>query len=395
MKKNYKPLDRRHSKAFLFNYEKMDIEEYWRAANHELDEADASLCLSESSISEPMLRQYKKSFDREYAKDLNTVDITGLSDSDMADENAADGAAAEPSDNLGQDNPARVTAMEREMLENALGNSEVQGSDNASVDYEYDSTSGISRGSLCNLVYVDRKVESQGDLLSSSAQDSCSKKSSNDSSDHINITKKTIKAKSVFENNKTTEKAEMKTLRQLRTKSKAGKARKEAEQDRETMADPIKNEVHECKIPKLKHAKRRATVFENDSFQMAVYKTEKVAKKIKRSYPSKLTLKSSQDVIGIDDARCFVSEKSDYKKVLAFENLESGVLFLKKGAQIQNEKAVQNMVICILKGKAKVEVRDTSFTLGTGALLVIRRGWTYSVVAMSSNGAIINFVFSE
>lgn len=397
MKKNYKPLDRRHSKAFLFNYEKMDIEEYWRAANHELDEADASLGLSGSSTSEPIPRQYKKSFDREYAKELNTVDITGLSDSEMAeiaDENAAGSAVAELCMDLEQDNTA--SARGREVLENALGNSEVHGSVDASVDYEYDSTSGLSRGSMCNSMYVDRKVGSQEALPSSSSvRESCVDTGSNDSSNNISITKKTIKTTNVSENNKTTEKAEMKTLRQLRAKSKAGKARKEAVESRQAKAESSKNMVHDGKAQMQKPARRRATVFENDSFQVAVYKPEKAAKKSRKSRPSKLTLKSSQDVIGVDDTRCFVSEKSDYKKILAFENLESGVLFLRKGAQIQNEKTEQNMVVCVLKGRAKVEVNDTSFMLGTGALLVIRRGWTYSVVAMSNNGTIINFVFSE
>lgn len=396
MKKNYKPLDRRHSKAFLFNYEKMDIEEYWRAANHELDEADASLGLSGSSASEPKPRQYKKSFDKEYAKDLNTVDITGLSDSDMADivdENAANNAVAELSGDLEQGNSESAKA--RKMLENALGSSEVRGSENASIDYEYDSTSGLSRGSQCNSVHVDGKAESQGDLPSSSAQESCADTSSDDSSDNISMTKRPIKTTNVFDNNKTTEKAAMKTLRQLRTKSKAGKARKEAADERQTKAEPGKNPVYEDKGPLQKPARRRATVFENDSFQVAVYKPEKAAKKSRRRRPGKLTLKSSQDVVGVDDTRCFVSEKSDYKRVVAFENLESGVLFLRKGAQIQNERAEQNMVVCVLKGRARVEIKDTSFAVGTGALLVIRRGWTYSVVAMSSNGTIINFVFSE
>ncbi|KAL0265784.1 UNVERIFIED_CONTAM: hypothetical protein PYX00_011499 [Menopon gallinae] len=399
MKKNYKPLDRRHSKALLFNYEKMDIDEYWRAANHELDEADTSLGLS-GEAAEPRLRQYKKSFDKEYAKELNTVDITGLSDSDMADiadENVPDSVVAEPGHDLELGRGSLEGVRPMEMLESALGSSVVQGSEDAGVDYEYDSASGQSRGSIHSSVPARSRTEDLEKLSASSCvQEPCADTSSRDSSDSISVTKNTIKTTGVFENNNTTREAGMKTLRQLRTKFKAGRPRKEAPKERPVKAEPGRGASQDEKTPMQKAAKRKATMPGNDSsFVAEAQRQEKATKKSRKSRPGKLTLKGTQDVIGVDDARCFTLEKSDYKKVLSFENLESGVLLLRKGAQVQREKAEQNVVVCLLKGKAKVEVRDTGFVLGTGALFVIRKGWTYSVAATSINGAILSFVFSE
>lgn len=376
MKKNYKPLDR-HSKGFVLNCDKMGIDEYWETANHELDETSVSLDFSSDTHREP--KQYKKSFDKEYAQELNTVDITGISESEAGD-TYRHGIGHEFVKSGGGEN-ARNTRT-KEILEKVFGNEVESKADGYNVSYEYENTS-LNKSSDTDFRGGGESGDGHASDNTYDGPGSESESRSAEKARTYNVGGKKIKTEDF--GNKNTHDSEMKRMK----KNYVMKKSKDAPVDR-------KGEKRKYRGTEVKPAfKRRATTYVDDSFQVEAYASQRSPKRPGEGHPEELTMGKSREVIGVANAKNLVSGRSDYKRISGFENMESGVLFLRKSAVVKNEKAEQNIAMSVLKGRVTVEIEKNSFALKSGALVMIRRGWVYSVLSTSVNGAVVSFVASS
>ena len=406
MKKSYKPLDRRSSRVFVPNCDNMDVDEYWKAANNELDETNLSFDFQESSIGgEPRL--YKKSFDKEYANDGGAVEITGISESEagvLSGESNFRTSDFDPA-KYQQEGENAENVRANEIIKEVFGeNSDCQKED-PNVEYEYDNISfnkssdsrsdfrhrnvgmesaGVNASaSTCENVdrtstLVDCASVGEGSILSADGEDA--KTSARDPEGSREGSAEEVK--------KT---ARHSSMKERRIRIHSGGIRKRQPKGRKPKSEAKRRKKTEPGVEK----RRGETTQAEDSFWSGAHREEKHTGKNRDKSVQMFTLKGEDDVFGVNNLKYYAEDKSRYCTVVNFENLEAGVLFLKKHAQIMDERTRQNTVVCVLRGKVEVEVEHNKFLLGSGGLITLKKGWVYSMLSVSENGAVLNMVTSE